>query len=65
MKVLGGGRCLIKSYKGDTFRERSRRRGEAPLPTRFRHKRNVRVASVWTRIDWTRATHSAWTVESL
>jgi len=24
-----------------------------------------RVASVWTRIDWTRATHSAWTVESL
>jgi len=24
-----------------------------------------RVASVWTRINWTRTTHSAWTVESL
>jgi len=24
-----------------------------------------RVISVWTRIDWTRATHSAWTVKSL
>jgi len=23
-----------------------------------------RVASVWTRIDWTWATHNAWTVES-
>jgi len=25
----------------------------------------ARGASVWTRIDWTRVTHSAWTVESL
>jgi len=25
----------------------------------------LEVASVWTRIDWTRATHSAWTLESL
>jgi len=33
MKVLGGGRCLIKSYKGDTFRGRSRRRGEVSLPS--------------------------------
>jgi len=24
----------------------------------------IRVASVWTRIDWTRATHNVWTVES-
>jgi len=26
---------------------------------------STRVASVWTRIDWTRAIHSAWTVETL
>jgi len=35
------------------------------LSKRLIISRKKGVVSVWTRIDWTRATHSAWTVESL